>query len=247
MLLSNRHQFLFVHIAKTGGSSVRSALGALCWRDPLQFPAFICHRLSHFTGHRIGVKFPRHAAVIAAKEMLSPAHFDSLFKFAFVRNPWDRLVSAYHHFQREQQAILQNQRIGEFRDFAQWIVNDCGSYRGSKHVFVAAVRASQAEHLVDLKGDRIVDFVGRYEQLEQDFCEICQRIGAPAPGLPHKRKSDKRQDFRTYYDDQTAELVGQWYQADATSFQYCFDSPSPGVRGSNPPPATLCDREQMTC
>ena len=95
MLLSNRHQFLFVHIAKTGGSSVRSALGALCWRDPLQFPAFICHRLSHFTGHRIGVKFPRHAAVVAAKEMLSPAHFDSLFKFAFVRNPWDRILSCF--------------------------------------------------------------------------------------------------------------------------------------------------------
>ena len=247
MLLSNRHQFLFVHIAKTGGSSVRSALGALCWRDPLQFPAFICHRLSHFTGHRIGVKFPRHAAAVAAKEMLSPAHFDSLFKFAFVRNPWDRLVSAYHHFQREQQSLLQSQRIGEFRDFVRWIVTDCGSYRGPKHVFVAAVRCTQVDHLVDLQGTRIVDFVGRYEQLEQDFREICGRIGAPAPSLPHQRKSDKRQDFRTYYDDQTAELVGQRYQADATGFHYCFDSQSSDVRGRNSRTATFCGREQMPC
>lgn len=247
MLLSNRHQFLFVHIAKTGGSSVRSALGGLYWRDPLQVPAFICHRLSHFTGHRIGVKFPRHAAVVAAKEMLSPAHFDGLFKFAFVRNPWDRLVSAYHHFQREQHSLLQSQRILEFCDFAKWIVTDCGSYRGPKHVFVAAVRGHQVNHLVDLQGTRIVDFVGRYEQLEQDFRKICERIGIPTPGLPHQRKSRKRRDFRTYYDDPTAELVQSFYQADVAGFRYSFDSQAVGAHGKNSPTATFCDGEQMPC
>jgi hypothetical protein len=224
MLLSNRHQFLFVHIAKTGGSSIRAVLGRLAWGDALQLPTLVCHRLSHFTGHRIATKLPRHAAAVAAQEMLVPSHFDSLFKFAFVRNPWDRMVSAFHHFERENEAVLKDQHISSFHDFAKWIVEDSHTYRGRKQVFVAAIRRAQVEHLIDLKGARIVDFVGRYENLAEDFRVVCGRIGTPLQDLPHKRKSHRKNDFRQHYDDTTAELVGSCYQADADSFDYRFDS-----------------------
>lgn len=247
MLLSNRYNFLFIHIAKTGGSSIRSALNAFCWKDPFQLPAFISHRLSHLTGHRIGVKFPRHAGVIAAKEMLSPQHFDGLFKFAFVRNPWGRLVSAYHHLQREHSTLLQRQRILEFADFTRWIVEDSADYRGSKHVFVSAIRCSQASHLVDLQGACIVDFVGRYENLIPDFHQACRQIGISARHLPHKRNSQKRHDFRQYYDDKTAEVVAKYYRVDAAKFGYRFDAPCLDRDEVNVATIHLCDREQIPC
>ncbi len=68
MLICHRHHFLFVHIAKTAGTSVRSTLNRLRWRDPYFIPQFICSRISGLTGHRIACKIPRHAKVIAAYE-----------------------------------------------------------------------------------------------------------------------------------------------------------------------------------
>ena len=106
MILSNRYNFLYVHIAKTGGTSVRAALKSLQWKDPYYLAQFICSRLSHLTGHRIAAKLPRHAKIIAAQEMLPHEFFDGLFKFAFVRNPWDLQVSSYHHLKRERPHLL---------------------------------------------------------------------------------------------------------------------------------------------
>ena len=70
MLFSVKYNFLFVHIAKTGGTSVRAALAPLRWRDPMYISQFIASRLSHATGHRIASKLPRHAKIITAKKML---------------------------------------------------------------------------------------------------------------------------------------------------------------------------------
>ena len=61
MLLSPKHRFLFVHIAKTGGTSVRAALQGRRWADPWYWPMFLCSRFSHLSGHRIATKLPRHA------------------------------------------------------------------------------------------------------------------------------------------------------------------------------------------
>ena len=53
MLLSNKYNFLFVHIAKTGGTSVRAALQPLRWHDPAYYPMWLCSKLSGLMGHRI--------------------------------------------------------------------------------------------------------------------------------------------------------------------------------------------------
>ena len=72
MLLSLRRNFLFVHIAKTGGTSIRAALERQRWREPWALARFVCGRLSALSGHRLGIKLPRHARVIAAREVQSP-------------------------------------------------------------------------------------------------------------------------------------------------------------------------------
>lgn len=217
MLLSPRYQFLFVHIPKTGGTSIRAALRYYKWTDPYRIPLFLLSRLSSFTGHRLACKLPRHAKIIAAKEMLPADYFDSLLKFAFVRNPWDLQVSSYHHLRRERPQLLEG-----IHDFEAFLKTKLDPDRDPVYHFDVTMEL-QASYLMDLQGQIIVDCVGRYERLEQDFCSICERLGIQPPKLPHKRRAADRKDFRQYYNDRTAEWIQQHFQRDIELFGYSFD------------------------
>jgi hypothetical protein len=220
MLLSVRHRFLFVHIAKTGGTSVRAALEGLRWRDPWYWPMFLCSRFSHLSGHRIGTKLPRHAKVVAAQELLPREFFEELFKFAFVRNPWDLQVSSFHHIRRERPHYMGGHE--RFEDFLRWKLDPERPYQ--YHLDTSLER--QSDYLIDLRGKVLVDFIGRYEQLEGDFAEACQQIGIAPPALPHRRQSaDRARDYRSYYTSETAELVAQHFRRDIELLGYGFDPP----------------------
>jgi hypothetical protein len=221
MLLSVRHRFLFVHIAKTGGTSVRVALQRFRWGDPYYWPMFLCSRLSHLTGHKIGTKFPRHAKIILAKESLPVDFFEGLFKFAFVRNPWDLQVSSFHHIRRERPHLLQGHE--DFEAFLRWKLDPRRPYQ--YHIDTSI--QLQSDYLIDLHGKMLVDFLGRYERLQDDFEAICARIGLKTPPLPHRRRADDRgRDYRRYYTDETAELVSRHFARDAELLGYGFD-PAP--------------------
>lgn len=217
MLLSNRYRFLYVHIAKTGGTSVRAALKSLQWRDPYYLAQFICSRLSHATGHRIASKLPRHAKIVCAQEMLPKDVFDGLFKFAFVRNPWDLQVSSYHHLKRERPQLLEGHE--SFEAFTRHKLDPERPYQ--YHLDTAIT--PQSDYLIDLHGKVLTDFLGRYERLHEDWDHICRRIGIATPALPHKRKAaDRERDYRGYYSDALAEQVGRHFARDVELLGYRF-------------------------
>ncbi len=216
MLLSIRYNFLFVHIAKTAGTSVRSTLERYRRRDPYFLAQFICSRISHLTGHRIACKLPRHAKIIAAQEMLPHEQFQGLFKFAFVRNPWDLQVSSYHHLRRERPHL-----VGD-RDFEAFLRYKLDPQRPYQYHIDTSIEL-QTDYLVDLHARILVDYIGRFERLEADFREICRRIGIRQPELLHKRQATDRKDYRSYYTPDTAALVAERFAADIDRLNYRFD------------------------
>lgn len=216
MLLSQKYKFLFVHIAKTGGTSVRAALQPLLYQDSLALARWLCSRISHLSSHTLGIKFPRHAKVIAAKEMLPEIFFDSLYKFAFVRNPWDLQVSSYYHLKRERPYLVENRT---FQEFLLWKFNPDRSYQYHMDTSIQL----QSDYLIDLKGNVVVDYIGRYENLEADFLYICKAIGLKKiPKLPHKRKAKERSDYQPYYTETTKNLVWDYFKKDIELFGYTF-------------------------
>ena len=225
MLISIPNEFLFVHIAKTGGSSIRSVLSRDRWRHPYFWAQMVCSRLSSLSGHRLASKLPRHAPVVAAKEMLSKQAFEQLFKFAFVRNPWDRMVSAFCHFQRERADLLRENRVVSFDDFVHWMIHDAGEYCSHGATFVHAIRRPQWEHLIDLHGDLVVDRIGRYESLSEDFTSIASHLGFGEVTLPHKRRSNRSYDYRSHFSAKSVEWVAQYYSMDIKQFDYRFELP----------------------
>ena len=217
MLLSHRYNFLFVHIAKTGGTSVRSALNKYKWHHPYGGLQFVASKISHATGHKIGCKFPRHSKIIAAQEMLPQELFEQLYKFAFVRNPWDLQVSSFHHIRRERPQFMNG--ISDFNEFTQWKLNPERPYQFHLDTSIEL----QSDYLVDLHGNLLTDFVGKYETLQADFDAVCERTGIKPFLLPHKREAkDRSKKYRDYYSDRTADMVAKHFKADIDRFGYTF-------------------------
>ena len=217
MLLSHSKQFLFVHIAKTGGTSIRGSLASYRWGHPYSFPQFLCHKMSQFCGHKLASRFPRHAKIIAAKEMLPDEYFNKLFKFAFVRNPWDFQVSSYHHIKRERPHLMEGHE--SFTSFMRWKFDPERPYQ--YHIDTSL--QLQTDYLIDLHGNLLTDFIGQYETFEQDYHYVCDRLGLKKKPLPHRRKATDRQEYQAYYTDETKAMVDKHFAQDIQLLDYTFD------------------------
>jgi hypothetical protein len=144
---------------------------------------------------------------------LPRAPYDEHFHFAFVRNPWDRLVSCWHekvlasdHFRlgRERERL---RSFPAFVEYVMWLdVETCDPH----------LRSQAA--LVDLNR---VEFVGRFERFAEDLAIVCRRLRLPE-GFSHRNPTEHAH-YSHYYDDRTAEAVGRFYERDLRIFGYEFE------------------------
>ena len=180
---------LFVHINKTAGSSIERALGM-----PFQ--------------HRTALEFI---------DLVGPERWDRCFTFAFVRNPWERVLSHYRYRVKTNQTGLGTVQIS----FGEWVRRTYGDqdprYWDQPRMFMA-----QSNWLCDATGDVLVDFVGRFERLERDFAEVCRRLGRKTE-LPHLKPSGPRNHYAAHYDAESRAIVADRFAKDIERFGYCFD------------------------
>jgi hypothetical protein len=212
MILSYSSGFLFVHIEKAAGSSIQQALLPFANVAPnsrLRRRQAWLGPLNRVGGLYRALQFGEHATADEVKRCLPEDVYGSLFKFAFVRNPWDRLVSRYAHLLRSKDRRRHEfiSSLEKFEDFLQWEIQ-----RDS---------ANQYPYVTDAQGNQIVDFVGHYETLAEDFAKVCAKLKIKAE-LPHANVSDHR-DYRTYYSPETREFVAKQFRRDIEMFDYDFD------------------------
>ena len=218
MVLSHSYRFVFIHVAKTGGLSVREALLPYS----VEPDKFIMRRPPKMVKDRVNPLYQvwetllLHASASDAKRGLPPDVFERYFKFAFVRNPWDQLVSMYHFILREPEAPKHDQvkALGSFDTFVEWVVE-------TPEPFPKGVPKLQSEMITDARGNLLVDFIGAYENLQEDFDEITRILGIQAV-LPHVNRS-VHQDYRDHYNDRTRALVAEHFRPDIERFAYSFD------------------------
>lgn len=220
MQLSHSHHFIFIHIFKTAGTSMRAVF------DPFTRSAIL--RLWHRFRSRLGSppppQFPQlsdHARAAEIRDVLPGELYDRYFKFAFVRNPWDWQVSWYHY-------VLQNldhhehaavSRLTGFEDYLRWRID---------HPVW-----NQKAFVTDENGRTIVDFIGRFENLRTDFARICALTGVRAR-LPHLNRS-RHADFRSYYTDRACDLLLEYCREDIEYFGYPLE-PAHEAAASCPAP-----------
>ena len=212
MIVSYTHQFMFVHIPKAAGSSVRLALQPYAhqtehlWVNRLL--AIMGFHSNHFGPYQ-WKRFCAHATTAQVQRQLPKPIFRNLFKFTFVRNPWDLMVSCYHF-------ILQSPGHHRHRR-----VKALGSFEAYLKYESERDKLSQRDFLFDRHGAPIVDFVGRFESLNEDFQEVCGILGLDA-SLRHTNRSSHK-DYRDYYNARTIELVRETYREDIELLSYEFD------------------------
>ncbi|MFQ5570583.1 MAG: sulfotransferase family 2 domain-containing protein [Rhodothermales bacterium] len=162
----------------------------------------------------LGLRF-EHKTALEKRAELGPARWDKRFSFTFVRNPWDRVVSLYHYRIMTNTTGLGDKPI----DFKTWVRltfrdHDPDYYNSPKMLM------PQWDWIVDREGNILVDFVGRFENLEYDFRAVCHRVHRQAT-LPHLKKTT-RSPYRAYYDDASIEIVQDWFKVDVEEFDYEF-------------------------
>ena len=186
---------IFTHVPRVAGTSISTAL------------------YGGNIGHRFAMDYQR----ISARE------FRRYFRFAFVRNPFDRVVSAYvfarqggtSHVQPIPDPTYQGAQFKTFDVFVrQWLA----------HVDLLeedVVFTPQWRFICDDRGEVIVDHVGKVENLMADLAVVEKRLGTDIR-LDDLNRTSRRGDYRSYYDDESREIVSQVYRRDIEMFGYRF-------------------------
>jgi hypothetical protein len=186
---------IFIHVPKAAGTSISSAL------------------YGKNLGHTRALDIKRYA----------PGAFNSLFKFAYVRNPWDRLHASYHFVRQGGTSAVsvrgperyQAPVFASFESFVhEWLSGQ--DLMQLDHVFMP-----QSAFVLDTAGTMLVDFLGRVENMDADANTISERIGYKMV-VPVMNQVKKDIPYRDAYDSALKNAVGDIYRDDIALLGYDF-------------------------
>lgn len=164
-----------------------------------------------------------HTKLSTYGKVFEPELFLTYFKFTFVRNPWDRLVSAYHFLQRggygDADKKWFERELSGYKDFDDFVRNWLKAENIHKHIHFIP----QVEFLQDENNDGVkIDYVGLYENIENDFDYIARRLGLE--NTLKRENASPHKSYKDYYCGATREIVRAVYLRDIERFGYDFEN-----------------------
>jgi len=220
-MISHKHKFIFVHIPKCAGSSIKDHFfdnPNLNWQRPnYEFLYGWCPKRKIHLQHAT-------AEQLLETGLISKDVWNSYFKFTFVRNPWDRAYSDYVWMMKDRNLK------GSFNDYIhkKGVYKECLSNSEDK--------AYRGDHLIPqtdfyaTEGILSMDFVGKFETLSQDIELLSQKFKISHPFVSHKkRNTDRLQHYSLFYTNSKKRLVEKVYSKDIDQLKYSFEDCRKGL------------------
>ena len=230
-MISHKNKFIFIHTPKTGGTSMRSYFNSL---DKNTINA----------GHKTIANI--HKYYVKGK-LVGDNSYDisKYYTFMFVRNPWDRFVSSFFYLKN-----LSTSPTKIIPPTLSKVTKVVSNYRNCPSGFRSFVKNLNFKKKFNINHDYFVhfkpqiffinrqssyniNFIGKFENLQEDFNIVCDQIGIPRPyevpsfrpakegKLPH-RNPTKHKNYTEYYNDETREIIAKKYAKDIEYFGYKF-------------------------
>ena len=221
-MISHKHKFIFIHIPKCAGSSIKDHFfeGLVTnWEEPNYEVLYgWCPKRKIHLQHAT-------AQQLLETALISKDNWDDYFKFTFVRNPWDRAYSDYLW-------IMQDRNIkGTFKEYMDatgafkktFTNNNIKEYRGEHKLLQT--------DFFDSKGIYKMDFVGRFENLDKDMQKVHNLLGMKAEFLTHsKENKDRKEHYSFFYGNHRKKMVEQYFKKDIEAFGYTFENRKTGLQ-----------------
>ena len=211
-MINHKLQFIYMRVTKTASTSLiktlRNAgitLEAVGKRDMI--PGTTLPNLQHLPSKYI-------------EEAVGEETFESYFKFAFTRNPWDRLLSTYLMARCNRKSPVFNYgKSSHPLSFNNWL-----SKYDPQASHPTKLRAANPQYSLPMPTTsftRGADFIGRFENLQKDFNMCCELLDIPLLKLKHLNQRNHKH-YSEYYDKETREIVAEKYAKDIEHFGYKF-------------------------
>lgn len=191
----DKHKCIFIHIPKTAGTSIITALIQKPAPGRLHLPWYIY-------------------------EKANPYKFTHYFKFAFVRNPWDRIYSAYNYLIRGgnmKNDLEKLKQIQKYRDFDEFVIKGLGQGRYRN----IPLFLPQAEFVIGFDQQPAVDFIGKVENIDEDFKLIARKLGIKS-NLPRVNTNNSLTSSSPYQSEAAINVIYDLYRQDIECFGYSY-------------------------
>ena len=200
-------QLIFIHVPRTGGQSILKMMDMWYGDD---------ERWDHLFGWGHDYEMSHMPATVIA-ERIGQDKFRRYFKFAFVRNPWDRLLSTYF-----KQDIITKSLLNFDQDFTNFVyqLDEIWKSLGRmKHIHKSHL-ISQSDIVYNNKDKLMIDFLGRFEKFQEDVDEIRERLKIQKQVI--KINNTVHGPYQEYYNKKTVGIVQRLYERDIRLFNYEF-------------------------
>lgn len=203
-LFEKDYECIFIHIPKTAGCSVTKGLFDKDWG----------------LGHLDIRHYQKH---------LKEECFEKYFKFAFVRNPWDRAFSAYSYLKKGGSNTpwdihFMEKYIKGYDSFEAFI------YSLKDDPVKARELSSECPHfrpqytyICNQKHQILIDYVAKFENINEEFIIIANKLNIKSAYLAHNNKSTSKSYKNMYTSKEMIDTIGKLYYNDIKLFKYKFD------------------------
>lgn len=221
MIISRGRRFIFVHIPKTGGTALALALEARARKEDILIgdTPKARARKGRLHGVKSAGRLWKHSTLADIAGLVTDAETRDFFTLTLVRNPWDRMVS-YYHWLRAQAFAHPAVGLAKAKDFSGFLNHS--QTRSSLQLW------PYSAYMRDRQGVERCSLYARLEHLDDDLAPFEAHLGFGVTPVARANLSDRLQDWRGYYSDADAGLIGTLCAEDVAQFDYGFEDAAAG-------------------